>query len=474
MDHDLDLTLDGGASFPIAVAANDPIGPGPLEFTRSQFDPATGTSKANPRQQTTVVTSYLDLSNVYGSTQTVAAALRTGAGGLLKTSPGNMLPYNNSTYFSADQLTALNMANDAGMVTSDKLFAAGDRRANENIELTALQTLFMRNHNRIATQLQALHPQWTDDTLYQQARKINIAQYQSIVYNEWIPAVLGRNALPAYRGYNPSVNPTISNEFSTVAFRFGHSLLSGGIERHNNDGSSITDPAGDSISLAQDFFDPNLLNPAKVVDPLTGQTSTDIGVILKGDADGDSQAMDLMAIGDVRNLLFGNGAGGDDLMARDVQRGRDNGIPNYNALRMALKLPPVKSFAQITSNVAVQNQLAAAYPGGVNTIDAFEGGLAEDHVRGSDVGPLFQAIMVDQFTRLRDGDRFFYLNENSTPEEANFFFQGNTLAKVIEANTNVTNLQSDVFYFRASISGTVSMAGAPGGASDPRRSECPG
>jgi peroxidase len=459
MDHDMDLTPDGGASFPIAVAPGDPIGPNALPFTRSLSDPATGTSASNPLQQVTVITSYLDLSQVYGSSQTVADALRTFVGGLLKTSPGNMLPYDNTDYFTPDQIAALNMANDTHAVPESLLFAAGDVRANENIELTALQTLFVRNHNRIANQLHAAHPGWSDEQLYQEARKLNIAQYQSIVYNEWLPAVLGINALPAYRGYNPNVNATIANEFSTVAFRFGHSLLSANIERQTNAGTDIADATGDaSIPLAEDFFDPYLLDPAGVTDPLTGHTSSDIGPILKGDADGDSQAMDMLAIEDVRNLLFGNGGlGGEDLMARDVQRGRDNGIPNYNALRVAMGLKPVTSFSQITSNVQVQQELAQAYPGGVNTIDAFEGGLAEDHVRGSDVGPLFQAIMVNQFTRLRDGDRFFYLNENFNPEELAILRGGNTLAKVIEANTDVTNLQPDVFLFRASISGTVTL-----------------
>ena len=148
------------------------------------------------------------------------------------------------------------------------------------------------------------------------------------------------------------------------------------------------------------------------------------------------------------------GSGGEDLIARDIQRGRDNGIPDYNTLRDKLGLAGVKSFAQITSNVQVQQQLKAAY-GSVNNIDAFEGGLAEDHVAGSEVGPLFQAIMVDQFTRLRDGDRFFYLNQNFNYEEYGLFQQGNSLTKVIEANTNITNLQANAFYFKVSISGKV-------------------
>ena len=147
---------------------------------------------------------------------------------------------------------------------------------------------------------------------------------------------------------------------------------------------------------------------------------------------------------------------GQDLISLDIQRGRDNGIGSYNEVRESLGLPAVTSFSQITSNVTVQKELQAAY-GNVNNIDAIEGGMAEDPVPGSDVGPLFQAIMVNQFTRLRDGDRFFYLNETFTPAEQALLNQGNTLAKVIEANTGITNLQSNVFIFQASISGTVGL-----------------
>jgi hypothetical protein len=455
IDHDMDLTPGGGASFPILVPPGDPIGPNPLPFTRSQFDPNTGTS--DPRQQINAITSYLDLSQVYGSSQVVADALRTFQGGQLKTSPGDMLPYDNTKYFTKAQIAALNMANDAGAVSTGALFATGDVRGNENIELTALQTLFVRNHNRIAAELQAANPSWTDEQLYQEARKLNIAEEEIITYTEWIPAVLGPNALPEYQGYDLSANASIATEFSTVGFRFGHSLLSANIERHGNDGQDIPgDPTGGSaIRLAQDFFDPKLLNPKGVVDRLTGHISSDIGPVLKGDADGDSQAMDVLAIGDVRNLLFGNGGlGGQDLIARDIQRARDHGIGTYNQLRVAYGLPAVTSFRQITRNVTVQQELAAAY-GSVDNIDPFEGGLAEDHVKGSDVGPLFQAIMAKQFAQLRDGDRFFYLNESFTPQEQAILQQGNTLARVIEANTNITNLQSDVFLFNASLSGTV-------------------
>ena len=464
MDHDMDNTPDGGASLPIAVAAGDPIGPDPLPFTRSLTDPATGTGTGKPAQQITVVTAYFDLSQIYGSSQGVADALRTFTNGQMKTSPGNMPPLDNTTYFTADQITALNMENDSQAVPENDLFAAGDVRANENIELSALQVLFLRNHNRIAAIFQADHPDWTDEQVYQEARKINIAQYQCIIYSEWIPAVMGYRALMPYSGYKANVNATIANEFSTVAYRFGHSLVSPSIARDGNDGQEIGDSAEDGdIPLALDFFDPYLLNPSGAVDPLTGLVSTSIGPILKADADGNGQAMDVLAVSSLRNLLFGNGIeGGQDLIALDVQRGRDHGVASYNGLRTAMGLPAVTSFAQITKDVDVQQELAAAYPGGVSTIDAFEGGIAEDHVPGSDVGPLFQAIMANQFQRLRDGDRFFYLNEDFDSEETGIFQQANTLADVIMANTGVTNLQSNVFLFQASISGTVTLSSPPG------------
>jgi hypothetical protein len=460
IDHDLDLTpTDPSQTLQILADPNDPSHMGNQTFDRSVYYPSTGTSTSNPRQQINAVTSYLDLSNVYGSTQVVADALRTFSGGRLKTSPGNMLPYDNLTYFTQNQIEALNMANDAQAVPESSLFAAGDVRANENVELTALQTLFMRNHNLIAGQLQSEHTDWSDEQLYQEARKINIAEYQEIIYTQYLPDLLGPSAPGAYTGYNPKVDPAIATEFSTVGFRFGHSLLSGEIERHDNIGQDVlpNDPAGASISLATDFFDPNILNPAGVVDPLTSHISTNIGPILKGDADGVAQADDLMAINEVRDLLFANGGlqdNGQDLIARDIERARDDGIGSYNQVREAYALAPVTSFAQITSNVSVQQELQKAY-GTVNNIDPFEGGLAEDHVAGSDMGSLFTTIIADQFSRLRAGDRFFYLNESWSPGELRIMQQGNTLGKIIEANTGITNLQPDVFEFTASIGGRV-------------------
>jgi hypothetical protein len=476
IDHDMDLTLDNSGQ-PFNIPAdptmpNDNMGVEP--FTRSQLDPNTGTSTSNPRQQVNAVTSYLDLSQVYGSTDAVANALRTFQGGLLKTSPGNLLPFNNLQYFTQDQLNALNMANDAQQVPSDQLFAAGDRRANENIELISLTTLFVRNHNRIATELAQMDPvafgftSWTDENLYQEARKINIATEEYITYYGYLPSILGPAALPAYTGYNPNVNAGIATEFSTVGFRFGHSLLSSTVGRDNNDGTGIADPNGSTINLTEDFFRPDLINPNGGTVPLVTTSlqpdphiSSDIGPVLKALADGLPNETDLLLIDEVRNVLFGiPNAPGTDLAARDIQRARDHGIGTYNQVRVAYGLPAVTSFADITSNVAVQTELRNLYGttngvDNVNAVDPFIGMLAEDHVPGADVGPTAEAILVKQFAALRDGDRFFFLNERWNFAEIGVVLHAPTLAKVIEANTGITNLQSDVFFNRVSIGGTV-------------------
>ncbi len=297
VDHDIDLTSNGSTeafsiSIPAGDASFDPTGTGTqtMDFMRSQFDPATGTSKSNPRQQPNEITAYLDGSQIYGSDAVRAAALRTFVGGHLKTSAGDMLPFNTA---------GLPNANDAMIVPADQLYLAGDVRANENIELTAMQTLWMREHNRQADSVSRQHPNWTDEQIFQAARQVVIAEYQSIVVNEFLPALLGSQTLQPYRGYNPNVNAGISNEFSTAAYRFGHSMLDGTIDRLNNDGTDI--PEGPAL-LRNAFFNPTLF------DPTLPNNDGNVDPILKGASTGNSQEIDTKVVDDVRNFLFGRRA----------------------------------------------------------------------------------------------------------------------------------------------------------------------
>ncbi len=425
LDHDIDLTLtqQDGESFAIEVPEGDPLfdptgsGEATIPLTRSEFDPTTGTSTDNPRQQISSITAFVDGSQVYGSDQATADRLRTFEGGQLAITADGLLPLD-----------------EQGMVI------AGDIRASENISLTAVQTLFVREHNRLAAEISAANPEASDEEIYQQARAVVIAEIQAITYNEFLPALLGNRAISRYEGYDSTVDPTIANEFSTAAFRFGHSTLNDDIEFFDNDGRAVRD----EIELKDAFFNASLLE------------ETGIDSILKYDASSQSQEIDLEVVDSLRNFLFGPpGAGGLDLVALNIQRGRDHGLADYNATRVAYGLQEVNSFAEITSDTELQGKLEGLY-GDVNNIDLWVGLLAEDHLRGSSVGELTSAIIVDQFERLRDGDRLWYENVYSGGELRQL--QRTSLADVIERNTTVEGLQDNVFFMLAEVRGQVAAA----------------
>ena len=436
IDHDIDLTTSASPreAFNINVPKGDPqfdpqgTGTQVIPLSRSKSDPATGKSAANPRQQINDITAFLDGSMVYGSDKARADALRTFQGGKLKTTAGNLLPSNTA---------GLANANDTHQTPDNQLFLAGDVRANENVELTAVHTVFVREHNRIAAEIAKANPSLTDEQIYQKARMRVIGEIQAITYNEFLPALLGPNAIKPYTGYKANVNPGIANEFSTAAFRVGHTMVGDDIDFLDDQGNPIRDP----VDLKDAFFNPNLLR------------QTNVDPILKYLASDRAEEIDTQVVDSLRNFLFGApGQGGMDLAALNIQRGRDHGLADYNTTRAAYGLPKVTSFAQITSDPQLQQKLQQLY-GDVNKIDLWVGGLAEDHVKGGNVGETFARIIADQFTRLRDGDRFYYENVFKGAELRDI--QNTTLSSILKRNTNLKNLQDNVFIFRTSIEGRV-------------------
>ena len=146
----------------------------------------------------------------------------------------------------------------------------------------------------------------------------------------------------------------------------------------------------------------------------------------------------------MRNLLFKDKNGNSfDLPALNIQRGRDHGLPDYNQVRQQFGLAPADSFTDITSDPDLQAALEAAYAD-IENIDIWLGGLAEDSVADGSVGEVVRAVLVDQFTRLRDGDRFWY--ENSFAGHNLERIQSTTLADIIQRHTTATNLQENVFF----------------------------
>jgi peroxidase len=187
VDHDIDLEETPTTSAPINIV----VPPGDPVFTAGTVIAMTRDTRS-PVTNTIIntVAGYLDLSQLYGSTVAIAASLRNADGTLMSSDNGQALPVVNDT------------------------FVTGDPRVMENPELTALTIPFMREHNFWVGTLKAQHPNWTGDQLYNMAKAITAAEYQNIVYTEYLPLLVGP-VLGSYRGYDPRINAQVTQEFST-------------------------------------------------------------------------------------------------------------------------------------------------------------------------------------------------------------------------------------------------------------------
>jgi peroxidase len=415
VDHDLDLEKGGTTTdISITVPAGDGFLPpgSTIPLTRVAIDPATGVA-GHPATAINTITGWLDGSQVYGSDAATAASLRT-ADGHMKTSAGNNLPID----------------------PQSGMFMAGDVRAQENPDLTALQTLFVREHNYQVDQLHNEHPNWSGDKLYEMAKAITTAEMVNITYSEFLPHLLGKDAIGQYHGYDPTVDARITEEFEGAAYRFGHSIVSDEISATSNIGAFTSEQ-----TLAESFFE----------DPATFAATGADGLLrhLSGDL---ANPLDTHLVDGLRNLLV-DPPDGVDLAAINIQRGHDLGLGTLNETRKALGLTPYASFADVSSDPETAAALEKAY-GSVDAIDLWTGGLAEDHVPGTIIGSTFGKIIGDQFTALRDGDRYYFENQNFDKQTLDEI-KSTTLSDLILRDTDTTAMQSDAFVATERHSGTL-------------------
>lgn len=459
IDHDVTLVVNNSAEFfPITINFPDPIfNPGGalpnalIPMSRSAHVPGTGTELGNPRRYANEISAFVDGSGVYGPDSIYADWLRTHVDGKMKTSSGNLLPLNtiDGELDSAQDPSAPIL--DNATKKFNKLYVGGDIRTNENIFLTAMHTLFVREHNTQCDRIKRDHPSWNDEQIYQHARKIVGGTIQVILNEEWLPT-LGVH-LPPYAGYNPSVNPGVFNVFSAAAYRLGHTLLSSNLHRSNNLGGTI--PQGD-ILLRNAFFNPMAIATDGGVDPL-----------LKGMAHQMQQEFDRKVIDDVRNFLFGGpGSGGMDLAAINMQRGRERGLADFNTIRADFGLPKYTTFLEMTDNEEFANLLKVAYVT-VDNIDPWVGFLSEKKQTGSIFGETLIKVLVEQFSAIRDGDRFYFENDPDLTAEEKAMIKATRIYDVVMRNSNISILQKNLFVMEshydmckateetASISGTV-------------------
>lgn len=397
-------------------------------------------------------TSYLDLDHVYGRSEEINGLLRKGESGkMLMTEsvdvsfssvvPGlppvtktleNLLPFKEDANVPLDPLYGI-----LGLPKS--VFVTGDERLNQNMALTFFHTLFAREHNKICDELiednmvYKLFPDLMDDIIFERARKINIAKWQHIIYEQYLPHVYGSyfsDKVGSYTSYKPNIDPSTLAVFANVAFRYGHYTPKSYFAL-NECGQPIVNNM--VVPMKQPFV--GFQNPTPIALSAVGRMADSGGIenIARGLIEQVVQENYFTVEEILRN--FPALAGSFDLATIDIMRARYNNIPNYLEVRKAYFADenPLKNtiyglddcpsnlendlnvddniecFLHITSNIDRAEKLKELYSK-INNIDAIVGIQSEDHVPGTSFGKTAGHIVVDQFRRSRDADRFFYKN----------------------------------------------------------------
>ncbi|XP_065257111.1 thyroid peroxidase [Emys orbicularis] len=439
--------------FPIKVFANDTLSTGRecMPFYRSS--PACGTgdhsilfgnlSTLKPREQINGLTSFLDASTVYGSTPAVENKLRnfTSKEGLLRT---NVRYYENDREYLpfVDQVPSP-CAQDPNSDEAERIecFMAGDSRSSEVISLTAMHTLWLREHNRLAKALKKLNRHWSSETVYQEARKIVGALHQIITLRDYIPKIIGPEAfnqyLGLYKGYDHRINPTASNVFSTAAFRFGHATIHPIIKRLN--AQYQDDPDLPNLHMHEVFFSPWRLIKEGGLDPLLRGILAKSAKLLMQDQIMNEELTERLVV------LSNNGS--LDLASLNLQRGRDHGLPGYNDWREFCGLPRLETQTDLNTVIAnrkVAEKIMELYSN-PNNIDIWLGGLAENFLPGARTGPLFACIIGKQMKALREGDRFWWENSHVFTETQRHELRKHSLSRIICDNTGLSEVPPDAF-----------------------------
>ncbi|PKU45032.1 hypothetical protein llap_4663 [Limosa lapponica baueri] len=465
LDHDLDLTVaalsearfsDGQhcssvctndpPCFSIMIPPNDPRvrnGARCMFFVRSS--PVCGSGMTSllmnsvyPREQINQLTSYIDASNVYGSSDHEALEIRDLASqrgllrqGIVQRSGKPLLPF-----ATGPPTECMRDENESPI----PCFLAGDQRSNEQLGLTSIHTLWFREHNRIATELLQLNPHWDGDTIYHETRKIVGAEMQHITFSHWLPKIFGEvgmKMLGEYKGYDPSVNSGITNEFATAAFRFGHTLINPFLYRLDENFEPI--PQG-HLPLHKAFFSPFRIVNEGGIDPLLRGL---FGVA------GKMRVPSQLLNTELTERLFSMARTvALDLAAMNIQRGRDHGIPPYHDFRVYCNLSSAQTFEDLKNeikNPEIREKLSRLYGSPLN-IDLFPALMVEDLVPGSRLGPTLMCLLSTQFRRIRDGDRLWYENPGVfTPAQLTQIKQTSLARVLCDNGDNITRVQHDVF-----------------------------
>jgi hypothetical protein len=424
-------------------------------------------------------TAFLDLDVVYGKNAAVANLLRKHEDGLMafrtytnytvypasgstvsstfKGNFGEWLPLfsdvdvNRTTVPLSNQLVGVNVLN-----VPQRALAAGDGRNAENYALQVIQGLFLREHNRLAREIKAANPSWSDDQIFYAARRWNIAQYQTVVMYEYLPSLLLRDTsrLGRYSGFDEEVDPTATHLFA-FAFRFGHTTVPNVYSLMDQCMYGPFNSTRDGPRSGQSFA--SQMGADQIAQAGVPENILHALLFIKGGA------IDVQFPESLRTIRGAN----TDIIVQNQMRAAEHGIPGYNHIRKlwhgapnanlydyalcdadedSPSPDPLPCFQYINSNVTVATKLRDLY-GKVTNINFYTAVVAEEP-RLAAVGQTSSRIIADQFKRIRDGDRWWFEGSDAGFTRAEIvnlrrYFRMSTL---IERNFAAAHVQTDAFY----------------------------
>ncbi|XP_076461680.1 salivary peroxidase/catechol oxidase-like [Babylonia areolata] len=448
--------VNGGPCFPIAIPPGDCHFPNTscMEFVRSRAV----TDKNGVRQQINMRSSYIDGSVIYGSDDPEMKRLRAFKEGRMKVRRSQGRHKDDLPRSTGKDAMCLKITQ------TDFCPLAGDDRVNVYPPLTALHTMFVRYHNYVAQQLALTHPEYDDEVLFQEARKIVIAVLQRITHKEFLPRLLrnsqvSESLLRSEWRYKKRCDATLHNVIPTAALRFGHSMvpdylsvncLKVGLKdlflRPHYTLSSLDSVVKNSATERAMLVDQWISDDIK-------RTSRTWGQLKRLAQNLDGWRANLFcgyapdgSTGMMNHLLEegeGEGRRGRDVVSVNIQRGREHGLRSYNHWREFCKLPLLPDFSHF-QNLGEKFQAVYSH---VDDVDLFPAALAEERV--GEVGETLTCLLSRQFEDLRFCDRFWWETKDPligfASDKLREEIDKTKLSHVICRTTQVYDIQPDVF-----------------------------
>ncbi|XP_055945484.1 peroxidase-like isoform X2 [Argiope bruennichi] len=383
--------------------------------------PCSGTS----RQQINGATAPLDVSTIYGPghRKSMKVRARDGTGKLLSnvTENGEIFTFD----YNAHRLFCPLQRN---------CFLTGDVRVNQHVFLSSMETLFMREHNRVATKLKKLNPDWEEEKLFGEARRIVTATLQCVTFKEFLPKLLGPYAMRKFdlavkntsdgTNYNPNIQIGVRNEFATAGFRI-HSMIP-------------TEVGSFDLKFRYAYQYPELIMDGHM------------GKLLKGASKTPSEKNDRYFVSDVTKYLamYRGIPIGTDLAAVDIQRGREHGLAPYVVMVRFCSEGKIsiKSFHDLTPLLMSKKraELLKENYESVEDVDLYVGLHLEHKFPGSLVGPTAMCMITQQFYFAKFGDRFYFEHEgevSSFTKAQRSSLKQCSLARLLCDNSDFTHVQ---------------------------------